>query len=259
MLASQALDPYRTALVEVAHRLLWDMNPESWRSRAKMKALRNSRAGQKAVILCNGPSLNQVDFDLLRGTYCFGLNKINLIFPHTDFRPSCIVACNLLVIEQQASFYNATDILLFLNAIGRLSIQQRDSRIFFPLTSNRKFAPDCSMSIHSGATVTFIAMQIAYHMGFSDVALVGCDHHFETQGPPGRRVQAGSVDPNHFDPSYFANQTWQLPDLDESEISYRMALAAYRRGGRRLVNATAGGRLEVLPRMPLGDFLGEKA
>ena len=41
----------------------------------------------------------------------------------------------------------------------------------------------------------------------------------------------------------------------ESEISYRMADRVFRASGRRLVNATDGGRLEILPRMALTDFL----
>lgn len=255
ILAVETVNPYRLAFVEIARRLLWDIDPESWRSRAKMNALRNRYAGKKAVILCNGPSLNRVNFDSLKGTYCFGLNKINLLFSRTDFRPSCIVAVNLLVIEQEEEFFNASEIPLFLNSVARLSVRPSKDRIFFPLTSTLKFARDCSISLHSGATVTFVAMQLAYHMGFSEVALVGCDHHFETSGPPNKRVMGGAVDMNHFDPSYFANQIWQLADLAGSEVCYRMALAAYERAGRRLINATDGGRLEILPRMLLRDFL----
>lgn len=256
LLRTQTVNPYRIAFVEVARRLIWDLQPESWRSRAKMKRLRNSHGGEKAVILCNGPSLNRVDFSLLEGVYCFGLNKINLVFPRTAFRPSCIVASNLLVIEQNAFFYNATDIPLFVNSLAKPLIKSGAERIFFPTTvTNRKFARDCSMSLYNGATVTFVALQLAFHMGFSSVALVGCDHYFETKGPANKRVSCGTSDPNHFDPDYFAGQIWQLPDLPESEISYRMALNVFERYGRQLVNATDGGRLEVLPRTTLKDFM----
>ncbi|MEI9991479.1 MAG: 6-hydroxymethylpterin diphosphokinase MptE-like protein [Rhizomicrobium sp.] len=256
ILRTQSVNPYRIALVEVARRLLWDLNPESWRSRARMKALRNSHRGEKAVILCNGPSLNGVDFSLLEGVYCFGLNKIDLLFSRHAFRPSCIVATNLLVIEQQREFFNRTDIPLFLHSLATVSIKKSPSRIFIPATvTNRKFARDCSLSVYHGATVTFVALQLAYHMGFTSVALVGCDHHYETVGHPNQRVACGASDPNHFDPTYFANQTWQLPDLLESEYDYRMALDAYGRGRRLLVNATDGGKLEVLPRLSLREFL----
>ena len=256
VLRSPTVNPYRIAFVELVRRLYWDLNPESWRSRAKMKRLRNVHRGEKAVILCNGPSLNRVDFSLLEGIYCFGLNKINLMFARHAFRPSCIVASNLLVIEQCKDFYNKTEIPLFLHSLGIACVKRAPSRIFYPVTvTNRKFARDCSMSLYSGNTVTFVAIQLAYHMGFSSVALVGCDHHYEVSGPANKRAEAGAVDPNHFDPSYFVHQTWQFPDLLESECSYLMALNVYKRDGRTLMNATDGGKLEVLPRILLREFL----
>ncbi|WP_277882134.1 hypothetical protein [Oculatella sp. FACHB-28] len=42
---------------------------------------------------------------LLKGTYTFGLNKINLLFEYSEFRPSCIVSVNSFVVEQNAEFY----------------------------------------------------------------------------------------------------------------------------------------------------------
>ena len=251
-----SINPYRFAVAEFMRRLQWDLNPESRRSRARLHALKDSHVGKKGVILCNGPSLNKVDFRLLEGTYCFGLNKIFLMFQRSDFRPSCIVAVNRLVIEQSAQFYNETAIPLFLDSRATDIIHPATLRVFMPYTMlSRFFARDCSLSIYQGNTVTYVALQLAFHMGFSEVALVGCDHHFETTGPANLTVQAGTRDPNHFDPGYFADVPWQLPDLMESEISYRMADRVFRASGRRLVNATDGGRLEILPRMALTDFL----
>ena len=251
-----SVNPYRFAAAEFMRRLRWDLKPESRRSRARLRALKDVHAGKKAVILCNGPSLNKVDFRLLDGTYCFGLNKIFLMFGRSDFRPSCIVAVNRLVIEQSAQVYNDTAIPLFLDSRATDIIHAGPSRVFLPYTMlSRFFARDCSLSVYQGNTVTYVALQLAFHMGFSDVALVGCDHHFETTGPANLIVPAGASDPNHFDPNYFANVPWQLPDLVESEISYRMADRVFRASGRRLVNATEGGKLEILPRMVLDDFL----
>ena len=70
----------------------------------------NKYSNEKAVIICNGPSLLKVDLALLKNVYTFGLNKINLLFGKSDFRPSAIVAVNKYVIEQNADFYDSTDI-----------------------------------------------------------------------------------------------------------------------------------------------------
>ena len=56
-------NPYRWAAAAILNRLVWDLRPESWISRNRVRAYRNKFAGKKAVILCNGPSLLRVDFE----------------------------------------------------------------------------------------------------------------------------------------------------------------------------------------------------
>ena len=65
--ARATINPYLRAAALVRHRLEWDLDPESWRSRTRLKGLKDSHSGGRAVILCNGPSLNKVDFDSLDG------------------------------------------------------------------------------------------------------------------------------------------------------------------------------------------------
>lgn len=251
-----AIVPYLIGANQIWRRLKWDLKPEAWRSRRRLRALHDSCRGKRAVILCNGPSLNRVDLSLLQGIYCFGLNKIYLKFAHTDFRPSAIVVANPYVLEQSADFLGHSDLPLFLNGSALRRIGPAPNRIFLDMPPmEHRFARDCSVSVHMGSTVTYVALQLAYHMGFDKVALVGCDHHFEVTGRPHSLLHSGDIDPNHFDSSYFSNHSWQAPDLLESELSYRAALEIFSGSGRVLVNATDGGRLEILPRMALPDFL----
>ena len=112
------------------------------------------------------------------------------------------------------------------------------------------------MSINQGGTVTFVAMQLAFHMGFSKVALIGCDHSFSASGPANKLVKASKDDVDHFDSNYFANgNQWQLPDLPLSEYSYSVAKAIYEANDREIVNSTIGGKLEIFNRCSLEDFL----
>ena len=97
---NDTLNPYRVATGLVLNRLKWDLSLESLRSRKKLRKLKNSQEGKKAVIVCNGPSLLKTDLKLLDGVYSFGLNKINLLFNKSDFRTSFIVSVNKFVIEQ---------------------------------------------------------------------------------------------------------------------------------------------------------------
>ena len=260
---SPTLNPYKRllgvmfeVLPDAKSRLKWDLQAEARPSRQRLQAWHDRYKGNKAVILCNGPSLNAVDFDQLKGVFTFGLNKINLLFNRSSFRPSCIVAVNKLVIEQNAEFYNQTDIPLFIDHLGKENVKFRDNVAFLHSVNQRKFARDCSYSVGQGATVTNVAMQLAYHMGFRDVALVGCDHSFAEKGPANKTVKSEAVDKSHFDPNYFAGgMPWQLPDLLQSEVSYTEARHVFEKSGGRIVNATEGGRLEIFERMDLTQFL----
>lgn len=255
----ETINPYRLSLAILLFRLRWDIHPVSWLSRAKIRKWKDKYAGEKAVILCNGPSLNKVDFDMLResGIFTFGLNKINLLFNRTGFRPSVIVVVNPFVIEQNSDFYNSTDIPLFIDSKGIKWIKhRRDIHFIHSSFGTTDFAQDCSMSISQGNTVTYVAMQLAFHMGFTQVALVGCDHSFTTKGPANAVVTAGRSDPNHFDPNYFAGGVkWQLPDLARSELYYSIAKDVYENNERKIVDCTEGGNLELFERESLNDFV----
>ena len=255
----ETINPYLHYGNLLLSRLIWDLHPYSWISRRRIRNWRNKFWEEKAIILCNGPSLNKVDFNALEKNeiFSFGLNKIDLIFERTKFRPSVIVSVNPLVIEQNASFYNRTLIPLFVDVKGRNTLNFRPNVHFLHGTrSLRKFARNCSMSIVEGCTVTFVAMQLAFHMGFKKVALVGCDHSFSQRGPANKTVISGKSDPDHFDPRYFAGGVkWHLPDLLASELQYDTARETFEYFGREIVNCTVGGKLEIFRRLPLEDFI----
>lgn len=258
LLQRPALNPYRIAVGALLERIKWDLRAESRRSRRVLHRWRDLHTEQKAVILCNGPSLLKVDFEALRQSkvFCFGLNKVNLLFDKTDFRPSCIVAVNSFVIEQNQAFYNETDIPLFLDSHAADCVRSKDSVAFLHSSSYPYISQDCSLSVWQGHTVTTVALQLALHMGFSQVALVGADHNFATKGPANQTVVAQGPDNSHFDPNYFAHGVkWQLPDLFQSEVGYTMARAMYEAHGKKILNATDGGQLEVFDRCTLETFL----
>ena len=251
------INPYLLSIAMILKRFTWDVHPESWRSRNRIKARKNSHIGDKAIIICNGPSLLDVDLSKMNGIYTFGLNKINLLFKKTDFRPSSIVAVNSFVLDQNVDFYNSTDIHLFLSSYAKKNklLSKRIGVDYLHLAGGN-FAQDCSMSISEGHTVTYVAMQLAFHMGFSKVALVGADHNFASKGPANKVVTSGSEDPNHFDKAYFSGGVkWQLPDLIGSEVSYLKAKQAYESDGRGIYNCTSGGDLEIFERVSLDEFI----
>ena len=253
-------NPYRVALGYIWNRIFWDLRLSSWVSRSRLKRKKGGMSGKKAVILCNGPSLLAVDFNKLAeaGVFTFGLNKINLLFESVDYKPNCIVAVNKFVIEQNADFFNATDIDLYLDYVARKKciVKPKENIIYLHSSGVPKFAKDVSLSVQQGHTVTFVAMQLAFHMGFSEVALVGADHSFAEKGPANKVVVSSDVDKSHFSPDYFSKGvSWQLPDLYESEVWYGRARLVYEAHGRKIYNCTEGGLLEVFQRTTIDRFL----
>jgi hypothetical protein len=256
----KTINPYHHAAALLKRRFLWDLNPQSWISRTKLIRLKDSYKNKKAIIVCNGPSLLKSDLFCIQSNniFTFGLNKINLLFGKSTFRPSCIVAVNPFVIEQNSSFYQTTEIPLFVDSYSLQFLKPRDNTIFLHSMYGTYFAQNCSISICQGGTVTFVAMQLAFHFGFKEVALIGCDHNFKTEGIPNSIAIKTGKDEDHFDPNYFANGIqWNLPDLATSEAGYSLASDVYRAFDRKLVNATEGGALNLLPRVSLQDFVSD--
>ena len=101
-------------------------------------------------------------------------------------------------------------------------------------------------------------MQLAYWMGFQKVVLIGVDHRFATEGPAHKAVTSQSDDPNHFDPNYFGKGfKWQLPDLLTSGIAYGIAKRAFEADGRKVVDCTVDGALDVFPKGDLATELSQ--
>ncbi|HEY5671029.1 MAG TPA: hypothetical protein VIS10_13620, partial [Anaerolineales bacterium] len=98
--------------------------------------------------------------------------------------------------------------------------------------------------------------QLAYHMGFQQVILIGVDHSFTTQGKPNTTITSQGDDPDHFHAGYFGKGfRWQLPDLETSERAYNMARQAYEVDGREVLDATVGGKLTVFPKVDYNSLL----
>jgi hypothetical protein len=117
------------------------------------------------------------------------------------------------------------------------------------------FQQDLTQPICEGHTVTFVAMQIAYYMGFKNIFLIGVDHNFKASGNPNEKQILIGDDPNHFDPQYFANSEWQLPDLEASELSYHLARFFFNRDGRKIYDSTIDGKLKIFPKVDFEQAL----
>jgi hypothetical protein len=193
-----------------------------------------------------------MDLRPLRREVTFGMNRVYLLFPELGFETSYYVAVNDLVLEQCASDIRTLALPRFITWRGRRWFRGDRQVIYLDTdyTGPETFSQDVSGRVFEGCTVTYVAMQLAYHMGFETVVLIGVDHSFETQGTPNTTVTSSGDDQDHFSPAYFGKGfRWQLPDLGGSERAYRLAAEAYQRAGRQIVDATVGGKLTIFPKV----------
>ncbi len=202
-----------------------------WRraSIRRLGELKDIHRGQRCFIIGNGPSLKQTDLSLLKDEFTFGMNRIYLGFPEMGFQTTYFLTINSLVIEQCAEDIRLLTMPRFISWRSRHLIGTAPDLNFLHTTYTvPKFSTDARGRLWEGGTVTNIALQLAYHMGFQQVILIGVDHSYSAQGKPNTTVVSQGEDRDHFHPDYFGKGfRWQLPDLDTSERGYAMARQAY--------------------------------
>lgn len=222
------------------------------RSREEIRKLRDVHAGERCFVIGNGPSLKKMDLGKLRNEFTFGMNRIYLLFPELGFPTSYLLSVNTLVIEQSAPEIEKLAIPKFITWRARKFLRHDPGVVFMDTdyADPPTFSRDVSGRVFEGSTVTYVALQLAFHMGFSEVILIGVDHSFTTKGAPNLTITSDGDDPNHFSPEYFGKGfRWQLPDLEASEQAYVMARDAYEKSGRIILDATIGGKLSVFPKV----------
>lgn len=224
-----------------------------WRaaSRKGLREYRDINQGKRCFIIGNGPSLRQTDLIRLKNEFTIGMNRIYLMFPELGFRTSYYLSVNDLVIEQCAADIQALNMPRFVSWRSHQWLRPQPDLFFLYTTyTGPGFNPDATGRLWEGATVTYVALQLAFFLGFSQVILIGVDHSFATKGKPNTMVVSEGDDPNHFSPDYFGKGfRWQLPDLGTSGSAYRLARTAYERAGRQVLDATIGGKLTVFDKV----------
>lgn len=242
------------SLLALRHAVAWPaatLHPWRRQSIARLAALKDSQRGKRAFILGNGPSLRNTDVSRLKNELTFGMNRVYLAFPEWGFATSYFVCVNDLVIEQTAPEIQSLQMPKFLSWRSRRYVQLDAQTMFLHSTyDGPTFATDARRRLWEGATVTYVALQLAYYIGFETVILIGVDHSFSSKGAPNTTVVSQGEDRDHFNAGYFGTGfRWQLPDLETSERSYEMARQAFEADGRRVLDATIGGKLTVFPKV----------
>lgn len=249
---------YRSAGVPLEYRYNKDYIDWFINYRPFLLKYKDIHAGEDCFIVGNGPSLNKMDLKLLNDYHVFGMNKINMIFKKQKLKLSYHVAVNKFVVEQIENELNdgVFGCPSFISYTASNKVSYNNSDIYKILTNGRwSFYNSVLQPISEGYTVTFVAMQLAFYMGFKNIFLIGVDHNFQQKGKPNEEQKLEGDDNNHFHPDYFKGQQWHLADLEGNEASYALAKHQFHAHGREILDATVNGKLNIYRKLSFEDAL----
>lgn len=235
-----------------ARRRAFAMSEAGSSSDAILTDLNDSQSGATGLIVCNGPSLNSTDMSLIGDRPYILMNRGYLLGERLPHEPVALGVSARPVLEQYGAEIEKLNTTLLLSAEHKELISRRD-RVAFTLADHRwRFATKIGDSLHPGYTVTFLALQLAFHLGWQKTIIIGMDHRYDRTGDPSVVETLSGPDANHFDPNYFQHgATWILPALQMNEYSYRLARSAFEDAGRVVLDATVNGACPVFERSSL--------
>lgn len=220
----------------------------------------------------NGPSLNQMDLELLKNESVWGLNKCNLLFDRVSWRPKFHVGVDRVVVpDMKEDLLEMSRTLpetlffvpLFFVETGALPV--RKNMVLFRDAEPEgngvegNFSADAATCVYKTKTVAIAALQLAVFLGFNPIYLIGCDTNYtvpETVERDGEVLKSTKDDdPNHFAPNYFGKEAlWRNPRPEAMLENWAIAAKAAEKLGVKVLNATVGGKLEAFPRVEFGSL-----
>ena len=215
---------------------------------------------RRAFLIGNGPSLKQLDLTVLRDEITFGVNAIYLNQAEMGFLPTHYVVEDSFVAEDRAAeILSLRGPQKWFGNYLQYCLGDADANWLNVLVDYRNypgfphFSEDALRAVWVGGTVSYVCMQLAFYMGVETLYLVGFDHSYQIPDSGirnGNEILSTGDDPNHFHADYFGKgYRWHDPMVERMEEAYVRAKATYEQHGRRIFNASAGGKLEVFPRV----------
>lgn len=261
----------RQKLINLARNLQWVTAPDQTMRAHKsaMEALRGKHKGTPALVIGNGPSLNNQDLTKITHFVSIAANGFFLKSNLTGVHPDYLTVEDPLPAEDNAEALRAFT--------GSVKIAPRDLDYIFGQDSGYTylnfvrsyerltgplfpfFSFDCARSAFWGGTVVYMNLQLAAHMGCNPIYLTGMDLSYaipDSAEIKGSVITSREDDPNHFDPTYFgAGKRWHVPHTDRMQHCLTKAYRRLTARGFEVYNATDGGNMQDIPRRPYAEAL----
>lgn len=237
----------------------------------RLKILKNKYFGKSIFVIGNGPSLTKMNLDYLKDKYTFGVNRFYLMYDKINWKPTFYTANDWRVVPDNVHEINSlTSSRLFIDNNFKPIIREDENVNFYQhigdpnvQTTERIFSTDASRGVRGAGSVVGSAIQLAAHLGFKRIFLIGCDLSYvvnnnvlqegDDRFGNGVKLELTSTeddDPNHFDPRYFGTgKRWHDPNVKRMVEGHNQCLKGSEANGITIYNATLGGDLEVYPRI----------
>jgi hypothetical protein len=225
----------------------------------KLGPYQNRHQGERCFIIGNGPSLTIPDLEKLKSEFTFAANKIYMAFDRTDWRPSYYVLEDDHMIRQHLDeIRRLKGFVKFVSGDWEHVWGADRETIFYPREMLSRedfpaFSDNPYTFVYCGYMVTYISLQLAFFMGFKNVFLLGVDFSYRLTSQSSNTVTYGNDYPkDHFIPDYFKpGESLHVPQVDRARQAMMCAREFYEARGRKIWNATRGGKLEVFERISL--------
>ncbi len=243
--------------VDLPHKILWEIPAGmSAKNKKLLSGYKDKHKGERCFIMANGPSLSGMDLSPLKNEFTFGMNRIYLLKDKIGFLPTYLAVTDVKIqLAQFAEELQNLDTVRFFNWAGRKYFTQDDRIVYFRQSFKTRFAENPVNGLWGGHSVTNICIQLANFMGFSTIILIGKDHNYEQKGTPGKIIVSDGTEKNHFINNYYKKgMIWRIPDYKGEELGYTMARRAIESDGRKILDATVNGKLEVFDKVNYKDL-----
>lgn len=237
----------------------------------RLERMKGIHKGKRCFLIGNGPSLTGSDLDLLQDEYTFGTNMVYKIFDSTKWRPSFHCVSDTIYASKlglELSQKVKAPLFTTERTYRRMKLKPVNTTYVHTLQSERyRVRGNIQAYCMVKATVLSLAAEIAFHMGFSEIYLIGVDctnphtkgGHF-TENYTTKEVAETDINRIKTRMKTKSLTTEQIGEhiIDRSMEVYSLLHEYAAKHGVKIYNATRGGNLEIFPRVQLEEVLEKK-
>lgn len=226
---------------------------------------------QRCFFIGNGPSLQASDLDILQeqGEITFAFNRIYNIFDKTNWRPTFYISQDEKMLEGCKEIVDSLDLqykfipiqlkwYYNINISDAINFNMRIQPLGNPI-DKLLWSNDAASYIYCASTGMYTAAQLAVYMGFSEIYLIGVDHHFHISQNNNGEIIVDDKVKDYFSDRYNEDrENLYIPNTEKSTYTY-LAMKKYcDKQNVKIYNATRGGKLEVFDRVNFDELFGEE-